>query len=397
MRERAEVLAERASAGAKARQDSQVGIEERPPHATGANGHASDPANGSSARIDRSDALTPVPLGSFVKEAAEIDFIVDDVLRRGALYTLTGPTGSGKTGIAVALALNVASGTRFGMHECAAGPVLYIAGENPDDVRGRFVVALERMRLPQEAVDRIHIVARSFALAERTAELASMIETLGSILVISDTDQAISLEAGTDENSNVDRMAHAKRLRALTRVHSRPTLVDLCHPTKRPTSADDCIPRGGGSFLNEVDGNFRLWRDGEVADLTSDPNKFRGAPVAISFRLEIVTTDRLKDRKGRLVGLPYLAAISEDQAAAQARTQWTEENRLIYAMHADPKGSHAAWATSCAWVDGDGKPRKDKVSRLLRRLEKASPALVRQVRGGRWGLTTAGEKEAQKS
>ena len=342
---------------------------------------------------DDERVLVARPLSEFLKDTVTIEYVVDDMLVRGYLYSKTGCTGSGKTGVAAVLALAVGIGVKFGPHECNRGPVLYIAGENAADVHNRFLVALEKMKA--KVPENIRVIDRSFLLAHRIDELLVIVESLKPTLIIVDTDQAVALSGGAEENSNAERMAHARLLRRLTRASSRPTVVDLCHPVKNATR-DDLVPRGGSAFLNEVDGNLRLWRDGDTVELVSDPNKFRGAPVTMSFRIEQVRSERIKDAKGRLIAVPYIVPVSDDEAEHQRRQEWTEENRLIYAMAGEPKGSQSDWARACQWFHEDGAPAKYKVNRLLKRLEKVNPALVRQARNGMWTLTEAGKREAQR-
>lgn len=342
-----------------------------------------------------SDQLVTKRLRDFVKERSVIDFLVDDMLRRGWLYTLTGPTGAGKTGIAVPITLSVADGLQLCGHQCQRGQVLYIAGENADDVRTRFVAALQRMELSDNVLDLVHVIDKSFLLNERVVELCALIERLEIALVIVDTDQAVSLSGADSENDNGERMAHAKQLRQLTRCNSSPTVVDLCHPRKNATR-DDLVPRGGSSFLNEVDGNLRLWREGEVAELKSDPNKFRGAPIEIAFKSESVQTPAIKDSKGRMIFIPFFRPIDDQEAATAADVQWRDENRLVYIMNDHPSATQAQWAEKCQWFGENGSPRKDKVNRLLATLSHSVPALVSKGRSGRWALTSAGKKEAEK-
>ena len=324
-----------------------------------------------------------------------IDFLIDDLLRRGWLYSVTGNTGHGKTAIAVPVSLSVADALQICGHQCQQGQVLYIAGENADDVRVRFVAALERMTVSTSALDRVHVIDQSFLLNERLVELCALIERLDVALVIVDTDQAVSLSGADDENSNGDRMAHAKQLRQLTRCSSFPTVIDLCHPRKG-AQKDDFVPRGGSAFINEVDGNLRLWRDGEVAELFSDPNKFRGAPVSISFRSESVQTAAIKDTKDRMIPVPFFRPIDDHEAARTADAQWRDENRLLFFMNENPNGTQAQWAERCGWLSDDNKPRKDKVNRLLQALSRSPQIMVQKGRSGRWRLTSAGLKEATK-
>jgi hypothetical protein len=54
-----------------------------------------------------------------------------------------------------------------------------------------------------------------------------------------------------DENNNMQALAHAKRLRELSRLPSGLTVLICCLST---TNAESLVPRGGGALLNKVDG-----------------------------------------------------------------------------------------------------------------------------------------------
>jgi AAA domain len=342
--------------------------------------------------------LEEIRLRAFMETDQRIEYLIDDVFRRGWFYSLTGPTGHGKTGIAVPLALDVADNGDFCGNECNGGPVLYIASENPDDVRARFIVAMEcARRWSNEVLDQVFVLDQTFVLAERLPSLVAAVERVRAVLVIVDTDQAIAMTSADDENSNAGRLEHAKRLRTITRCKTRPTVVDLCHPIKHVSSPDGCVPRGGGAFLNEVDGNFRIWRNGDMLELSSDPNKFRGRPVSMMFRIQAATTDKLKDTKGRLIEFPMMIGIAESEAQRMGKDQWTDGNRLLDAMASMPDGSMAEWAKACQWIDESDRPIKWKVQRLLTQLAADDPPLVKRRRGGRWSLTPAGLKESKKS
>ena len=67
------------------------------------------------------------------------DYHVDGVLQKRFIYSLTAPTGAGKTAILMLLAVNTAMGKPIGDHHVERGRVLYLAGENPDDIRMRWM------------------------------------------------------------------------------------------------------------------------------------------------------------------------------------------------------------------------------------------------------------------
>ena len=81
----------------------------------------------------------------------------------------------------------------------------------------------------------------------------------------------------------------------------------LCHPTKG-ASRGNLLPRGGGAFLNELDGNLANWSHspGEVTELHWC-GKIRGPDfAALGYRLRQVPTG-LTDKKDR----PEMTIIAE--------------------------------------------------------------------------------------
>jgi predicted transcriptional regulator len=67
-------------------------------------------------------------------------YLIDDVIQRGYLYSLTARTGHGKTAVALYMAQAIARGNEMHGHKVLSGTVLILAGENPDDVRARYFV-----------------------------------------------------------------------------------------------------------------------------------------------------------------------------------------------------------------------------------------------------------------
>jgi hypothetical protein len=166
----------------------------------------------------------------------------------------------------------------------------------------------------------------------------------------------------------------------------------LCHPVKNATR-ENLLPRGGGAFLNELDGNLTLWREGDRITLHWQ-GKFRRPNFdPIHFQLKTRELDVYRDRKGRPVRSVVAVPIDDTQVEVLAQVDWTDENRLLFEMLKTPDGSVAQWARSCAWTTPEGEPAKSKVHRLLTRLD--SDKLVRNVRG-KWVLTKDGRTEAER-
>ena len=270
----------------------------------------------------------------------------------------------------------------LGNHQIEHGQVVYFAGENPDDIR---------MRLIGMGVDpataRISVIAGVFDIAGMFDRLADEMTRLGTIdLIIVDTSAAYFL--GDDEISNTQMGDHARMLRKLTEMPGSLCVLVLCHPIKHVTEPTQLLPRGGGAFLAEMDGNLTVWRRDDLVELHH--NKIRGPGFEpMTFRVERIMTTKLMDNKGRLIPTVKVVLVSEHEEAAQQQKTRNEEDQLLAALAENSDHSLADLARACNWVWQTGEPAKSKVERLLKRLKTAK--LVNHLRG-RWVLTSEGKK-----
>jgi hypothetical protein len=311
-------------------------------------------------------------------------------MKRGWLYSFTAPTGGAKTAIALAEAIELAQqGYR----------VVFLAGENPDDVRARVILMQAMLGLEQLPAT-LRFVDRTFNLADNIDHVRQQVEIMvGADFIVIDTSPAFQVASGgLEENSNPEAIRWAQRLRELTRLQGTPSVLALCHPIKRPQSIEECLPRGGGGFLAEVDGNYASWCAGE------DDNdkffelrwmgKFRGHFSPIPYHIQRATCDRLVDADGNPVFSVWARRCDDGQTERAATEQAEEENALLIAMADYPGKSTTAWAKLLDWQYSSGLPYKEKVRRTLKRL--AAHRLVRPGRGGQWQLLDAGKKEAKR-
>ena len=89
----------------------------------------------------------------FVAGFVPPDYLIDGLLQRRYVYSMTAPTGSGKTAIALRIAAHVALGLPLAGREVEKGRVLFFAGENPDDVRTRWIKLCEEMEQDPDTLD----------------------------------------------------------------------------------------------------------------------------------------------------------------------------------------------------------------------------------------------------
>lgn len=341
--------------------------------------------------------------GRLIKSSAEFvqgfkppEYLMEGIIQGGFLYSLTGSTGSGKTAVALEIARCVAQGASICGRDVEPGHVVYFAGENPDDVRQRWIAMAEHVpfnveRMPVSFLDRVA------DLSELERQLKDEIDLLGGArLIVIDTSAAFFL--GDDENSNPAMGAYARRLRRFAAARGNPTVLVNCHPIKN-ASADNLLPRGGGAFLAEVDGNLTCARV-EGAVTVHWQGKHRGADFEpLSFEMKSVTAKRLVTRKGKPISTVYAAQLSEFETLQRAHADQEQETKLLaFLSRADghPSVADIAKAVGLTRIGKDGKeePQKSTAHRLLKRLEQDR---LLAKNGSAWTITKRGRELVEAS
>lgn len=330
----------------------------------------------------------------FIKDFVPPDYLIDGMLQRRFIYALTGQTGHAKTAVALLISRLVSSPDRnamLGTHRVEKGRVIYFVGENPDDVRMR-VIGSDSKRDDDPRKDNISFIAGVFDISEMIAVLKADAKAHGEpSLIVVDTSAAYFL--GNEELSNTQMGAYARIQRELTKLPGGPCVLVLCHPIKHVQEPSQLLPRGGGAYLAEIDGNLTLWRQtDEMIELWH--GKMRGPGFqAMSFKLERIETPKLVDTKGRLISTVQAVAISEAEEERQINKDTIEEDKVLVAMLGDPEGSYGKWAQTIGWTTASGANKK-KVERIIWGLGK----LVAQAdRGKGYRLTEKGIAVAQKA
>lgn len=352
--------------------------------------------NGSRAAIGRAEERLQVLSGGvFIEQFRPAEMLIDPILARGHVVAMTAHPNGGKSSIAVQLALAAAGLAHLPDLDVdpAAGRVLYLAGDSDANFALQLIAALEQHA--RNAVDldgRLWVIPRRFALTSHVDEIRSLAQQCGGFdLVVVDTRAAYS--DADDENDAMQALADAVAARELTRLEGAPSVLVLCHPTKS-AARDQMTPRGGGSFLGEVDENLVLWNADGVIELTASKRRIPDFDP-IRWRFEVVEVDRV-DSRGRPVRSVRACRVTDGQAAQAVAARRQDENRLLHAMLHHPQESRGGWARLCGWLIEGGKqaghPHKTKVARVLARLQ--ADRLV-ECHRGLWRLTEAGKREAR--
>jgi len=329
----------------------------------------------------------------FVGEFVPPDYLVDGLLQEGFLYSLTGATGAGKTAITLRLAASTALGIIFANRETKKKRVLYLAAENPDDVRMRWIALAQHMGFDVETIE-VYFIEGVFKISEMADALRAETKRLGGEFGMLIVDTGPVFYEGDDENNRTQQGRHAVMLRGLIDIiPGRPTVLANCHPVKN-ASADNLIPAGGGNFLNQVDGNLTAAKTDSTTELHWQ-GKFRGVEFApMHFMLKTVTHERLKDSRGRLIPTVISTYISDKEQEGITAQKLSDEDAVLNLIATDPKASQATIATAMGWKLYSGEPHKTKASRCIASLVKHK--LVKETRGGGYKITPEGNKALEK-
>jgi AAA domain len=317
-------------------------------------------------------------------------WLIDGIVQRGRLYACTSLTGHGKTAVWLFNACMIHAGRMIGQLDVFQGNVLFLAGENPADLEARMIGMAQTCKLRPNQLP--YVLPGSFPLTEQEADaLKRDIAGLGVPLALIIGDTASSFFPGDDENSNVQAGTYARTLRGFNECDGNPAVVALCHPTKG-AGRGNLLPRGGGAFLNELDGNLANWSHspGEVTELHWC-GKIRGPDFsALGYRLRQVPTG-LTDEKHRPEMTIIAEPMSEEAVVDHTKQALANEDVVLWALHNQPGQSLASIAREAGWLDDNDQPEKWKVQRAIASL--VEDKLIQKSRkGAPWELTDKGEK-----
>lgn len=340
-----------------------------------------DPENGEKLPLIQTAA-------QFVKGFRPPEYLIDGMMQRGYVYSLTARTGHGKTAVGMFIGQAVARGLPVAGRAVEKGGVLFLAGENPDDVRARFLVLASAHEFDPEDVP-FYFIAGVIDIAEMLPtirEQAALIPDLRLVIV----DTAAAYFKGDDGNSNAQQGAYARLLRELSFLPGKPAVLIPSHPVKN-ASKDNLLPVGGGAFLNEVDGNLTLWADADKHTTLHWQGKFRGPEFEpTSFKMTTVTSERVVDANGVLMPSVVALPITEAEATAAESREMTVTIRMLYAINDHRNAPISQLASACRLLDDNGNAQKSKAFRILQKL--VSDKLAEVVLG-KYRLTPKGRKE----
>lgn len=326
----------------------------------------------------------------FVAGFVPPDYLIDGLMQKRYVYSLTAPTGAGKTCIALHIAMCVALGMKLAGMEVEKGRALFFAGENPDDVRSRWIKLCEVMGQNPDGIDVVFMPGtppiRNLDIRQKINAEAERHGPFSLLIV----DTSAAYFQGDDENSNKQLGDHARLMRSFTDLPGGPSVLVTCHPTKNPDMSN-LLPRGGGAFLAEVDGNLvAIKQPGSMIVELNTHGKFRGPEFSpISFKIVSGTSKKLVDTKGRLIWTVTAMPITETERDGIDNSARAKYDALLVMMKNRPGLSLSGYAEAMNWRYANGDFNKRLVQTAMTAMEKDK--LV-EKKNGQYSLTNKGKK-----
>lgn len=319
--------------------------------------------------------------GDFCAAREPADYLIDGSVRDGWLYTLTAPTGHGKSAVALTISSAIAMGGWLGSNEVKQGSVLFLAGENHDDIRERWIAMCEKHETDPASLP-VTFLPGVVDLKGSLPILREHFKNNPLRLVVVDTLAAFF--DGENENDNAQLQAFTNDvLRPLTELPGRPTVLVPAHPTKG-AGKDSLTPKGGSSLLNAIDGNLSAWNsDGTVR--VHWQGKFRGAPwTPLNFELSEHVSDKLLDRKGKHMPTVVARAMLDSEIGKAVEQSEKIENQVLKLLS---DGLSFRAIADDVIADGKRGVSKSRVDRVVTRL-KEQKWICKQ--GRKWVPTSQG-------
>jgi hypothetical protein len=149
----------------------------------------------------------------------------------------------------------------------------------------------------------------------------------------------------------------------LTTLPSGPCTLVLCHPTKRAAD-DDLLPRGGGAFIVELDGNVAVYKKDSLL-------------AVVPF---IRDHPKLKGPRGRFTTSMVARPVRDGAAAIMVKRIDHDMETVLNAVRNTPSATPTDLARVLEWTFGPkSEPDVNRVKRNLARLQKDK--LVRETMG----------------
>jgi KaiC/GvpD/RAD55 family RecA-like ATPase len=243
------------------------------------------------------DTYRLIGLDELYSQSFEMDWLIEDILPNNSVGMLYGPSGSGKSHVALSMAVSVANGSDWFGHETKQGTVMVLAGEGLSGL-SRRLKAIEKQTSAKIDQSRFFVSQKAIGLDTEDGfkQALKAIDSLSNppSLVIIDTLSRHLLES--TENSNDDMARFINKLEAIRERYKCAVL--LVHHTGKAT---DQGARGASSLRANIDFSYVLSSEKDKhCKLACD--KMKDADDSLADKMfEIVAVELEKNQKGKTI------------------------------------------------------------------------------------------------
>lgn len=216
-------------------------------------------------------------------------WIIKDVVPDAQLVVLFGAPGSGKSFMAIDLAMSIARGEPWRGHRVAQGSVAYIAAEGTGGLRRRLAAYGTGHDVDLRSTP-LHVIPAAPNLMEEkdAVEIAHVVQRLGARVLFVDT--VAQVTSGGDENSSKDMGKMLKNCREIHRVTG--CVVVLIHHSGKDSSKG---ARGWSGLLGAADAELEVCAADNAREMTITKQKDGGEMSTFPFTLQSVELGRDED------------------------------------------------------------------------------------------------------
>jgi len=229
---------------------------------------------------DRFPVIAP---GAFTAQAPQ-SWLIKNVLPRADLVVMFGASGSGKSFMALDLAVHITQGKAWRNHKTKRGRVVYIAAEGAGGFRKRLQAYAKHHSIEVTDLKDLGIVQAQPNLLEKSdsVDLARSIKAWGpaDLIIVDTLSQVIP---GANENSGEDigrALAHCKRISAATGA-----TVLLIHHAGKDSSKG---ARGWSGLRAAADAELEVVRTDQCRTMQLTKSKDSEDALLWAFDLEVV-------------------------------------------------------------------------------------------------------------
>ena len=300
-----------------------------------------------------------------VKNTPPPEFLIQDFITESGMASIVGPSGSGKSFVALDMALCISHGIQWHEKPTKAASCVYIAAEGSSGMASRISAFDKEHQVDTDSVD-FWLLPNAINLVDPETDMPDLYDSLDdekpNVIIV---DTLARSFAGGDENSAKDMSQFIDNCGKLQERYN--CLIIIIHHTGKDL---DKGARGSSAFKAALDSEFSVKRIEGTEHLSLITTKQKDCQEAPSMHFRLATIEIVNQVTGEI---QYSCVVSEDETIFAGRRQkLTDNQKAILSVLERSKEP----LTLAEMIAKTGLP-KSSVHRFLSEHSKgASPILV---------------------